>query len=254
MTSPVPFDLPAGALEGKVVVVTGASRGLGAGMAVRFAEHGAALGLCARTEPDPPPGSPAICGTVDVTDAAAVDDFAGAVAGDLGPIDLWVNNAGVLGPMGPQRDHDPDEVAQALLVNIGGVANGTQAFTRRARTWPPVPRVLVNISSGVARSVYEGWSIYGATKAAIDHFTEIVAAEEPDVVCHAVAPGVVETDMQATIRAANEATFPAVDRFRRIHADGTANSPAWVADHLAAILTSAFTPDEVVYRIPSEHS
>ncbi|MBA3280799.1 MAG: SDR family NAD(P)-dependent oxidoreductase [Acidimicrobiia bacterium] len=253
MASPVPFDLPADALTGKVVVVTGASRGLGAGLAVRFAAHGASLGLCARTKPQPPAGSAAVCAVVDVTDPTAVEGFAGAVTATLGPIDLWVNNAGVLDPMGPQRDHDSSEVDRALLVNIGGVANGTRTFTRRARSWPRGRRVLVNITSGAARSTYAGWSIYGATKAAVDHFTETVGVEEPDIVCHAVAPGVVETDMQVAVRATDEATFPAVDRFRQIHADGAANTPAWVADHLAALVTGTLTPEGCVYRVPAEH-
>lgn len=247
------FDLPDRPLEGKVVVVTGASRGLGAGLAARFAEQGAALGLCARNVPGAPTDARTVRGEVDVTDGRALEDFAGAVEGELGPIDLWVNNAGVLEPMGPLRDLRSDDVDRALLVNIGGVVNGTRAFVRRAGRQPAGRRALVNISSGAARSVYEGWSVYGATKAAVDHLTEIVAAEEPGIVCHAVAPGIVETDMQVAIRAADETTFPSVDRFRRLHADGAANSPAWVADHLIGLLTGALRPDAVVYRVPDEH-
>lgn len=253
MARPVPFPLPEQPLAGTVVVVTGASRGLGAGLAARFAEHGAALGLCARTEPGPPVGARAWCAAVDVTDAAAVEAFADAVVRELGPIDLWINNAGVLEPMGPQREHDPALVARALAVNVGGVANGTRTFTRRARSWPDGPRTLVNVSSGAARSSYEGWSIYGATKAAVDHFTEIVSLEEPDVRCHAVAPGVVETEMQQAIRSSDDTSFPAAEKFRRIHADGSANTPAWVADHLTGIASGTLSPDGVVYRVPDEH-
>lgn len=245
-------DLPDDALVGKVVVLTGASRGLGAGMAERFAALGAALGLCARTEPVPPPDTRARCEPVDVADAGAVDRFADAVVGQLGPIDLWVNNAGLLEPMGPNRTLDPVLVSQALQVNIAGVANGTRTFSRGARRWPPGRRALVNISSGAAAKNYQGWSIYGATKAAVDRFTEVVALEEPDLACAAVAPGVVETDMQVAIRAADQATFPDVERFRQLHRDGGASSPAWVADHLAAFLMGTLRPDEVVWRVPPE--
>lgn len=248
-----PLHLPAGALAGKVIVVTGASRGLGAGLAERFAELGASLGVCARHEPRAPRGAPSLTGAVDVTDAALVDRFAEAVSRSLGPIDLWVNNAGILGPVGPQRGHDAADVDAALRINVGGVANGTRAFTRRARAWPPARRVLVNVSSGAGRSPYEGWAVYGATKAAVDQYTRTVAIEEPGVLCHAVAPGVVETAMQEAVRALDEEAFPAVDRFRQIHAEARANSPAWVADHLAAILLGSLTPDEVLYRIPDEH-
>ncbi len=246
------LQLAPDALAGKVVVITGASRGLGAGLAQRFAELGAGLGLCARTEPAGPAGALACCEAVDVSDHGAVDRFAAAVNDALGPIDMWINNAGVLDPMGPNRTLDPAAVERALLINIAGVANGTRAFSQRARDWPPARRVLVNISSGAAAKSYQGWSIYGATKAAVDRFTEVVALEEPELTCAAVAPGVVETDMQVAIRAADAATFPDVDRFREMHRDGTASSPAWVADHLAAFFTGSFEPDAVVWRVPPE--
>jgi NAD(P)-dependent dehydrogenase (short-subunit alcohol dehydrogenase family) len=248
----VPFDLPSDQLHGKVAVITGASRGLGAGMAARLAEHGVQLGLCARTEPTPPPGARCLTGAVDVTDAAALDRFASAVASSLGPIDLWINNAGVLAPMGPLRGQDPAAVDLALRVNVGGVANGSRSFVERCRGWQDSRRVLVNVSSGAATSIYEGWSIYGATKAAVDHLTEIVAAEEPGVLCHAVAPGVVDTDMQAEIRTHDERTFPAIDRFRQLHAEGAWNTPAWVADHVLGLLAGTWTPETVVVRVPSE--
>lgn len=253
MATTVPFDLPTRALEGKVIVITGASRGLGAGLAERFGELGASLGLCARHEPDAPRGARALTGAVDVTDALLLDRFAEAVTRSFGPIDLWINNAGVLGPVGPQRGHDPAEADRAFRTNVGGVANGTRSFTRRTRAWPAARRVLVNISSGAGRSPYEGWAVYGATKAAVDQYTKAVAVEEPQVLCHAVAPGVVETAMQEQVRALPEDAFPAVGRFRQIHAEGRANSPTWVADHLAGILLGTLTPDEVLYRVPDEH-
>ncbi|QXC62074.1 SDR family NAD(P)-dependent oxidoreductase [Aquihabitans sp. G128] len=256
MVTPVPFALPADQLAGRVAVVTGASRGLGAGLAARFAEHGMDLALCARTEPTLPAGATGLTAAVDVTDAAAVDAFADRVVDEVGPVALWVNNAGVLQPIGPHRDHDPSEVDRALLVNVGGVANGTRAFTRVARadaTAGSGRPVLVNVTSGAATSVYEGWSIYGACKAAVDHLTRTVAAEEPALACWAVAPGIVETGMQALIRSQDAASFPAVERFRQIHADGSANAPAWVADHLAGLVAGTWAPDDVVARIPNEH-
>lgn len=254
MATALPFDLASDALEGKVIVVTGASRGLGAGLAARFADLGASLGLCARGEPAAPRGPRSLTGSVDVTDGARLARFAEAVAASLGPIDLWVNNAGILGPVGPLRSLDPAAVDQAFRVNVGGVANGTRAFCALSRGWPAGRRVLVNITSGAARSIYEGWSVYGATKAAVDQLTQVVAVEEPQVLCHAVAPGVVETAMQVEVRGLRADVFPDVDRFQQIHAEGRANSPTWVADHLAGILLGALTPDQVRYRVPDEHS
>src|SRR5690606_28625940 len=82
---------PGPGVAGRVAVVTGASRGLGAGLAARFAEVGLGLGLCARREPEVPPtagdGARVVTGAVDVTDPVAVDRFADAVVERLGRID-----------------------------------------------------------------------------------------------------------------------------------------------------------------------
>lgn len=252
MDTAAPFDLDPSLTEGKVAFITGASRGLGAGLAARFAEHGVQLGLCARHEPERPEGSDAITGAVDVTDVAHLERFADVVAETLGPIDLWINNAGVIDPMGPLRELEPDHISRALAVNVGGVITGTQIFIDRSAAAPPARRALINVSSGAASSVYAGWSVYGAAKAAVDQLTRVVAAEEPGLVCHSVAPGVVDTDMQVFIREQDAETFPAIDRFVDINERGAWNSPAWVADHLLGILIGALDPGGVVYRVPDE--
>lgn len=254
MPHPVPLDLDRDHLRGKVAVITGGLRGLGWGIAERFGELGLRVAIGGRgTLRLPETVADGVAGYLDVADPVTIEQFATLVEDELGPIDLWVNNAGVLDPMGPARDAEPDDVRRALEVNVGGVINGSATFARRARQpWTPTRRVLVNISSGAATSVYSGWSVYGATKAAVDHFTEILDVEEPDLACYAVAPGVVDTGMQVQIRTHDETTFPAIERFRELHRTGAWNSPAWVADHLAGLLTGSLVPDGVVYRIPNE--
>lgn len=252
MSSPVPFELDPELLRGKVAVITGASQGLGAGLADRFAEHGVALGLCARHEPKARPTTKCLTGAVDVTDPARVQKFAEAVLRQLGNIDIWINNAGVLDPVGPQRNIDPHDMYTALAVNVGGVMNGTRTFSNQAREFKGPQRVLVNISSGAATTIYEGWSVYGATKAAVDQFTRVVAAEEPDLLCYSVSPGLVDTPMQEQIRATSAKEFPSVDRFVNAKYVNAFNSPAWIADHLLGILSGSLRPTEVVYRIPEE--
>lgn len=244
------------AVAGMVAVVTGAGRGLGAGMAARFAEVGLGLGLCSRTEPEPPATAPGggegvVTAAVDVTDAGAVEHFAVAVAGRLGRIDLWVNNAGVLDPVGPLRELDPAEVAENLSVNVLGVLYGSAAFARHVRGRPG-GGVLVNITSGAATNPYSGWSAYCASKAAVDQATRVVASEEADagLRAYAVAPGIVDTDMQAAIRATSPTRFPAVERFLRAKDQGAFNSPAWVADHVLGLLAGG--GGEVVQRVPDE--
>ena len=220
-------------------------------MAARFAAAGLRLGLAARTEPSAPPGAEAVTASVDVTDAAAVDRFAADVAARFGRVDLWVNNAGVLEPIAPLRDADPAAVATNVEVNVLGVMHGSAAFARHVRSRPG-GGVLVNITSGAATNPYAGWAAYCASKAAVDQLTRVVAVEEAGagLRAYAVAPGVVDTDMQATIRATPEDRFPTVERFRDLARTGAFNTPPWVADQVLRLLDE--DPGTVVLRIPDE--
>ena len=214
---------------GRVAVITGASRGLGAGLAAAFAGEGMRLGLCARTRPDRPAGTESVTASVDVTDPRAVDAFAADVVEAFGRIDLWVNNAGVLAPIGPLADADPDTLHRHIDINILGVLHGSAAFARHVRARPGTG-ALVNVSSGAATNPYEGWAAYCASKAAVEMISEVIAREEQHhgLAAFAVSPGVVDTDMQALVRSTPPGSFPQVDRFRRIHEDQAFNSPAWV--------------------------
>lgn len=271
-------------------MITGASRGLGRGLAERLAERGAAVGLCARTEPAAPPSASAgvVTASADVTDAAAVDRFCDEVAERLGPIDVWVNNAGLLEPISPLRHADPKALSTNVAVNVTGVLLGSRAYLRhvhvrgrRGVSYParlsrfPTTEVekrdslglghgpadgdddgrsatLVNITSGAARNPYVGWAAYCASKAAVDQLSRVIAAEEPDVRVLALSPGLVDTDMQALIRSTDEAHFPAVERFRRAAAHGALNQPAWVADWLAH-WSFGPAPEDLVVRVPDQH-
>lgn len=241
-----------GVVDGKVIVITGASRGLGLGMARRWRDLGARLGLCARS-PVPLEGPGVVRDTVDVTDRPAVERFARRVADELGPIDLWVSNAGVLDPVGPLVAVDPDAVDRHVHVNLLGAVWSARAYLGHLRG-AGHRGVLVTISSGAAHTPYAGWSVYCATKAAVDQLSRVLALEEADR-CRvlAVAPGVVDTDMQELIRSTSPDRFPAVERFRQLKEAGRFNSPAHVADWIAAW---AFGPDDgdVVRRVPDEWS
>jgi NAD(P)-dependent dehydrogenase (short-subunit alcohol dehydrogenase family) len=247
------------AYAGLVAVVTGASRGLGAGMAEAMATEGIMLGLCARTRPTVPAGTNAVTGSVDVTDPGAVDRFATEVIGAFGRIDLWVNNAGLLAPIGPLADADPEEVRRNIEVNVLGVVHGSATFARHVRSRPG-PGVLVNISSGAATRATEGWAAYCGAKAAVEMVTEVVAAEERSsgLAAYALSPGLVDTDMQALIRATPADAFPAVERFHEAHRAGAYNSPAWVTRYMLeelvgpALMGSGPGAGAVSRRVPDE--
>ena len=240
--------------NGRVAVITGASRGLGAGMAEHFAAEGLRLGLCSRGAPALPDSDRVLGVPLDVSDGPAVEAFAQAVVAKFGRIDLWINNAGILDPIAPLRDITSAEFSRQLQVNVLGVVHGTQSFARHVRGREG-GGVLVNISSGAARKGYSGWSAYCATKAAVDRLTECVAIEERDagLRAHAVAPGVIDTDMQKAIRATPEERFPLKEKFVQMKRDESFSSPEWVAAHM---LDLAFGPNAgrwaVLERLPAE--
>ena len=88
--------------------------------------------------------------SLDVADEAAVASFAAQVTESLGPIDVWINNAGILQPIRPVRNVSADELLQHLNINVVGVLNGTRAFSRLVRE-RETGGVLINISSGAGR-------------------------------------------------------------------------------------------------------
>jgi NAD(P)-dependent dehydrogenase (short-subunit alcohol dehydrogenase family) len=220
-------DLPYGNL---VAVVTGASRGIGAGLAGHFARQGIRLGLCARSIPVAPDGAEAFSAAVDVSDAAAVDAFADEVASRFDRIDIWVNNAGVLGPIGPLAEADPSALERQIVTNVLGVMYGTATFARHVRSRAG-DGTLVNISSGAATSAYRGWAGYCGSKAAVEMVTEVVGLEEKGsgLRAYAVSPGVVDTGMQALIRSTPQSSFPDVARFQQLADDDAFATPEWVA-------------------------
>ena len=118
-------------------------------------------------------------------------------------LDLLVNNASTLGPtpLPRLRDADPTEVEQAYRINVFAPLQ----LIRLAR--PALIRargMVLNISSDAAREPYEGWGIYGSSKAALDQLTAILAAEEPELAWYALDPGDMRTEM-------HQAAFPGED-------------------------------------------
>jgi len=241
-------------LEGRTAVITGASRGIGAALAAAWAARGVRLGLCARSAPVLADGPNVVAARVDVTDEKALGDFVARVEERFGAIDCWVNNAGVLEPIAPLREVEADAFRRHIDVNLTGVFLGTRAFVqhRRARGGGGV---LINVSSGAAQSAYAGWSAYCAAKAGVDRLTECVQLEEAErgLRAHAVAPGVVETDMQALIRATPAERFPSLPRFVALAREDRFNTPAFVAERLLAIAFDPDArPDTVLVRLPWE--
>ncbi len=244
-----------GPLEaGRVAFVSGASRGIGAGIARRFAARGVKLVLCSRSAPALPEGDDVLARSVDVRDAPALEGLVHEAEARFGHIDLWINNAGVLDPIEKLRDVEADAFRTHLDINVTGVFLGTRAYVQHLHR-SGKPGVLINVSSGASTKAYEGWSAYCASKAAVDHLTRVVALEESGngLRAHSIAPGVVDTDMQTQIRESADEAFPEAPRFRERKRTGHFNSASFVADEFLSI---AFDPvrrtEEVVLRLEDE--
>lgn len=236
------------------IVITGASRGLGAGMAQYYHEQGHKLGLCSRSQPCLENDDRTIGQSVDVRDAAAVEAFTQEVAKQLGPIDLWIGNAGVLEPMRQIREVTLEEFDACMQINVSGVFNGTKSFIEHVRSRDG-EGTLVNISSGAALKGYASWGAYCASKAAVDRLTECALLEEADsgLRAYAIAPGVIDTDMQTTIRAATAEQFPMVQKFLDLKTNEAFNTPPYIAQKILDLATQSGPQREpVVQRLPEE--
>lgn len=176
------------------------------------------------------------------------------------PSVLVVHAAGALGPIGPagawagSQDDVDEEAAYATAAVLGAAATpvlGAGVLAGLRDVGHEGAADLLLISSGAAASVYEGWSVYCASKASGEAWVRVVGAEQAReraagraaVRVRAVRPGVVDTAMQEQVRAADETALPAVDKFRRLHADGELVASEEVAAGLLALVSRAVSPD-----------
>lgn len=219
-------------------LLTGHSRGLGAALAEQLLDRGIPVLALARS-PNPELADrfgPLL--TQVVLDLAKPPSLAAWLAGDsLGAFladarqALLINNAGLLQPIGPAGSHSGEAIARAVALNVSAPLVLANAFIAATPACPD--RRVLHISSGAARSAYAGWNVYCAGKAALDHHARAVALENiPALRIASIAPGVIDTAMQAEIRASSRDAFPQQARFVALKADGQLLSPAAAASRL----------------------
>ncbi|HEV7370108.1 SDR family oxidoreductase [Arenibaculum sp.] len=241
-------------LAGKVAIVTGAGRGIGLETAVALAGAGMRVVAAVRSADRAgdladrlaAAGADHVVAACDVADHAQVDAMVADARGRFGRIDVLVNNAGVVEPIGMIADTDPGQWRHSLMVNLAGpyhlvrAAIGDLAATGDG--------VVVNVSSGAAHAPKEGWSAYCAGKAGLAMLTRSIDLEYRDagVRAYGFMPGVVDTGMQAVIRASG---INDVSRLPRSSL-APAAEPARVILHLCGTAARDLAGQELSIRDP----
>lgn len=224
-------------------ILTGHTRGLGAAIAEQLlARDIPVLGLARSGNAALAARYPALLTEIalDLSDPATllaalagetVKDFV-ASAQSL----LLINNAGMLQPVGRVEMQDAAAIARTVSLNVAAPLMLTSGIAAQMKGRPC--RVL-HISSGAGRHAYPGWSIYCATKAALDQHASVIALDQsPGLKICSVAPGVVDTDMQTEVRAIPPEQFPMRERFIKMKNEGTLTPAAVAAEKVVDYLLS----------------
>ena len=245
-------------LKNKTAVITGASRGIGEAAARHLAALGANVVLAARSTNDidavasdiTNAGGQAQAFGCDVSDHSAVANLIAFTNETFGSVDIFVNNAGLIDPIARLEDSDPDAWDRVVDVNFKGVYHGIRAvlpqmISRKSGT-------IINISSGAATNVLEGWSHYCATKAGVLSLTRMVHKEagEAGVRSIGLSPGTVATDMQREIKASGLNPVSEMEWESHIPAQ-------WVGQDIAGLLGSvgdAFLGQDFTLKTNEERS
>ncbi len=224
-------------MTNRLLVLSGGSRGLGLALASQYRALGWEVLEFSRSAPHP------WSVKVDLSDPGAADPLVRAALAPLAARAwdeiLLVANAGVLAPMGPVSGKDPAAVLANIHTNYAApvmfMAAAVAAFQGHA-----CRKTLLNISSGAAQRSLPGWSLYCGAKAGLEHFVRTLAVEQAalphPVRAININPGVIDTDMQADIRAASAEDFPAVGAFIQRKNAGELRSPAVVASAIARLV------------------
>ncbi|MFQ5830349.1 MAG: SDR family oxidoreductase [Candidatus Methylomirabilia bacterium] len=237
-------------LQGKALLITGAAMGIGRASALTLAEEGAAVGVVdilreveetARAIAEA--GHRAAAAVFDIADPVQVHEGVETIRKALGPIDVLVNNAGIVNNVAPLTRMTHGAWERELAVNLSGAFNMIKEVIgpMAARKWGRI----INISSGAAAGGLHNQAGYAASKAGILGLTKTVTLEyaRDGITCNAILPGLIRTElvtaMPAEIREGVEATMPA----RRLGEPGeVAHLIAFLASDRAGFINGAEIP------------
>jgi benzil reductase ((S)-benzoin forming) len=224
-----------------LAIVTGATKGIGAALRdVLAADPNYFVVTLSRA---PTTANAPFNVALDVSDLAAIDSAFAAVMARVGNQQfdhaVLINNAGVVSPVGAFDKIEAADTGRNLMVNLAAPMVLSRLFAIATRQLAK-ERLIVNISSGAAKRAIAGWSAYCAAKAGLEMATRVAALDasinDPTLAICSLAPGVVDTQMQAVVRGTTEKEFPDVERFRAMKADGVLRDAHDVARDIATLI------------------
>ena len=223
----------------KLALITGGSKGLGKALVEIFAENEWEVREFSRT------GSSEHHISCDFSHPAESISIINEAFAELSTRSwseiVLINNVGTLQPIGPICLDDPEDWQNNIQINLNSCINSTGLFIKHFDNLS-ANRYIANISSGAATKPYFGWSLYCASKAAIEAFTMTVSLEQAEasnpVTAFIIKPGVVDTDMQELIRSQDKDRFKDLERFKQLKSDQNLQSPQKVAEAVYSIINS----------------
>ena len=202
----------------KIVIITGASKGIGNALALEYKSKGYAVYSIARTIVENLPKNQQIsCDLSNLEESVTrFKDLLKTITSKKPTHLTLINNAGTLGDTNRIENIDSQNIIATVNLNLTIPLLFSSIFIQQTKNRNSIKKIIT-ISSGAAYKTYYGWSVYCATKAGIDSFTKVIAKEQKTaknpVGVIAIYPGLVDTDMQTEIRTKSTIEFSNVERF-----------------------------------------
>ncbi len=245
------------------VIVTGATRGLGESIAKLFVEKKMGLITVSRSEnPDLKKLSEEndvlyyhfACDLSKTTETERVFNEVGStVVNEASDRIYFVQNAGAVTPINPSGEVETGELENSIHVNLLSPMVATNVMLKAVKDADQLELIMVNISSGAGSRPVYGWSTYCSTKAGLNMFTETVSLELSKKNSRhkaiAFSPGIMDTDMQGTIRSSSSEAFADVESFQKYKEEGMLRDTDTVAGALIKLVTESEIESGKIYHV-----
>ena len=232
-------------------IITGTSSGIGKALAQQLLEFedNFVLGIARRTAVNHERYQHV---TLDLSDLTAVSNFQFPKVDEYSKVVL-INNAGYLGEVKRQGTASTPSIIDTYSINLVAPVVLCNAFLKHYQSHENVEKVILNVSSGAGKRPIDAWAPYCSTKSGLDLYTETLAEElalqQSSTRVFSIAPGIVDTEMQAHIRASNSEDFSKKDDFVGFKENGELSSPDEVARKYRQILNRPSDFKEAVFSL-----